>query len=65
MSKNPAETLTELSNDARDMESQLSYAREIRNQSIRDAIKNDGLTMYAVSKITGLTQPAIKKIITK
>jgi len=65
MSGNSSEELVGLSKDVRNVEMQLIEARERRDQKIRDAIKIEGLTMYAVSRIAGLTQPSIKKIMDK
>lgn len=65
MSGNSSEELVGLSKDVRNVEMQLIEARERRDQKIRDAIKIEGLTMYAVARIAGLTQPSIKKIMDK
>lgn len=57
--------LAHLSNKVRAAEVALAEAREARDHQIRVAVKLEGRTMYAVAKLTGLSQPSVKKIVAK
>ncbi|NKG21127.1 hypothetical protein [Paeniglutamicibacter terrestris] len=57
--------LAGLADAVRQAETILAEHRARRDRRIVDAVNNHGFTMYAVAKITGLSQPMIKKIITE
>lgn len=67
MSKTPDlnENLAHLSNQVRAAEVKLAEAREARDQLIRKQVAYNERTMYAIAKITGITQAGVRKIVNK
>lgn len=56
------ETLTDLAATLHNAEIAVDRARDARDRAIRDAY-HTGMSMYRAAKITGLSQPQIKRIV--